>query len=263
MVYPADPVRPCEQIKLLDKINEIHIFAVKCCRDALFERNLDFFRFIWGLISRLSPRVRVFGRCKPRVLEVFTFNGLAPHVAVDGVDALVISDFAEFQTGSVGELFLFVTGHAPLAGGCDYPERVAVRGQSHDAGVESDLVVAFAGTSVRDGNGTDLAGRFDEFLGHQRTTECGREGVHRFVHRSGFEAGHDEVLGEFVLNVPNEGIDGASGCCSLSNAFKLWSAADIDGERYDVEVVVVTDPDDGDGGVHPAAVSKYALVSGH
>ena len=214
---------------------------------------------IWGL----RPRICVFGGREPGIFEVFAFDGETPHVAVDGVYALVVTDFAEFEPGAGGELFLFVAGHAPLASWRDDTEGFAVCGEGFDAGVEADLVVSFAGTSVCDGDGSDLPCGFNEFLGHQGAAKCGGECVNGFVHGAGFEAGDDEVAGELVFDIPDQRFDGSSRGGAFSDAFEFGSGTDVDAECYDVEVVVFTDPDDGDGGVHSAAVGEYALVSGH
>ena len=79
-----------------------------------------------------------------------------------------------------------------------------------------------------------------------------------------FSALGEELLDVLLAHVLHDGLDRADVERLLAHELEVLALlADVDGERDDVEVLLLGEPLDGDGGVEPAGVCEYALVLAH
>ena len=126
--------------------------------------------------------------------------------------------------------------------------------------IEADLVVALAGAAVGDRVGALALGDLDEELRDQRPGERGGQRVGALVERVGLEVRPDEVGHEALAGIDDVGARRAGRHRPLLDALAQRAAAEVDGERDDLGVVLLLEPGDGDRRIESARVGEDDLL---
>ena len=129
-----------------------------------------------------------------------------------------------------------------------------------DRDVEPHLVVALAGAAVRDRVGALALGDLDQELRDQRSGERGRQRVGALVQRAGLERAPDVLLTEGLARVDDVRLRRAGRHRAPLDALAQRAAADVDGERHDLDRVLLLEPGDGNGRIEAAGVGEHDLV---
>ena len=90
--------------------------------------------------------------------------------------------------------------------------------------------------------------------------ERGGQGIDALVLGVGLEAGPDELADETVARVHDVRARGARAHGAIGDALAQRAAADVDGERHDLDVVLLAQPGDGHGGIEPARIGEDDLL---
>ena len=174
--------------------------------ESLLEADLGVLGNVTLVAARVvGQRVDVAGRLHPGVLEHAALNGSAPKVVVDRVRA-------RLGRGHGNPTFLGV-GHLLIAG-LELPlahrrEHFEVRVERSDAHLETDLVVALPGASVRDVLGL-VAVRLDHKMLHDdRPRHRREERILVLVERIGPQRLGQELLDVLLTDVLDDGLDRA------------------------------------------------------
>ncbi len=141
-------------------------------------------------------------------------------------------------------LLLAVGDHFGPAGEQVAEPGVAPRGddfqfgrQSGGGEFEADLVVAFAGGAVCEGNSFFLAGHVYHAARDKRAGDAGAEEVLSFIDSARLDHGEDEVAGKFLLQI-HDVTFGSAGLFRLGfKAAKLLLLPDIGAESNDVSMI--------------------------
>ena len=255
VVDAADAMRAAERVQALDELDGREALAVERDRDAALEgdRDLDRGRRVG---RRDGPLVGVGRRRDPRVLEDPGLARAAPQVDVDRVRA-GLGD-RDLDAALVGVVDLLVAGQAhPDAHRRDDLEPRIERVRRD---IEADLVVALAGAAVGDRVGALALGDLDEELRDQRPGERGRERVGALVQRVGLEVRPHEVGHEPLAGIDDVGARRAGRHRPLLDALAQRAAAEVDGQRDHLGVVLLLEPGDGDGRIESARVGEDDLL---
>ena len=129
-----------------------------------------------------------------------------------------------------------------------------------DGDVEADLVVALAGAAVGHGVGALALGDLDQELGDERPGERRRQRIGALVQRVGLEVRPDEIGHEAFAGVDHVGARGAGRHGPALDAGSERAAADVDRERDDLDVELLAQPGDGDGGVESTRIREDDLL---
>ena len=71
-------------------------------------------------------------------------------------------------------------------------------------------------------------------------------------------AGRQNSVGELVLRVGHDRLDGAAGSARFRMVLHVLAAlADVDGDSDDLGAGLLGEPADGDGGVEPSGIGEY------
>ena len=112
----------------------------------------------------------------------------------------------------VGDLLL--AAHLP---GAHRGDRLQLRRQGRDRGLDPDLVVALAGAAVGDRVAAGLARVLDRELGDQRPAERGEERVAVAVEGVGLDRRDEELGGEALAGVDDVALDARRARVALSS----------------------------------------------
>src|SRR5690606_32005302 len=107
---------------------------------------------------------------------------------------------------------------------------------------ETDLIVALAGCTVRDGVGTGFVGDFDQSAGNQWSGNGRAQQVFAFVNGVGAKHGIDEVARELGLQVVDEDLLDAKRFSLGARRRHFFTLADIGREGHDFAVVLRLQP---------------------
>ena len=155
---------------------------------------------------------------------------------------------------------LVVPAHAPVADG-SYDLQLRVEG--HHPHLEAHLVVALAGAAVGHGIGAVLARRLHHVASDERRAQGGGQRVLLLVHRSGLEAGEQELLHQRLPPVHDDGLRRADGQRPLPDRLEV-DHAQVGGQRnHDVGAILFLEPRHRHRGVQPAAVGEHNSVVRH
>ncbi len=197
------PFAPPRALRRADDVGGFHFLAVHGGRDALLKGQGDVGGDVRSLLRGDGEDQHVVVvRSERGILKLKTLVGDVPEVPVAAVALGMVKRKIDALGLAVSDLVLAGlhrpdVGHAP--GGDD----LDVRSEGLDAELEADLVVAFAGRAVADGDGIFLAGDLDQLLHDGRAGHGGAEQVFIFIDGAGLHAGHDEILREIVADVFN------------------------------------------------------------
>ena len=249
------PWAPPSSCRRSTSVHRREALAVERDRDAALEgdRDLDRGRRVG---RRDGPLVGVGRRRDPRVLEDPGLARAAPQVDVDRVRA-GLGD-RDLDAALVGVVDLLVAGQAhPDAHRRDDLEPRIERVRRD---IEADLVVALAGAAVGDRVGALALGDLDEELRDQRPGERGRQRVGALVQRVGLEVRPHEVGHEPLAGIDDVGARRAGRHRPLLDALAQRAAAEVDGQRDHLGVVLLLEPGDGDGRIESARVGEDDLL---
>ena len=250
------PCRARRLVQQLDERNAVQLLTVDSNRHALLEAYLHVARLVRCSGDGDCPRVRLFRRFHPRVLEVACLDAASPEVLVRGVGAALVEVQRDVALLRIGDLV--VAGHAPLAGGRDDLQRGRERG---GADIEPHLVVPLPRAAVRDARRPLLLCDAHEVLRDERPAERGRERVDALVDGARPQRRPDELAHELLARVHHVRAYRADVERALSSAFQVHLPAQVHRERCNVGAVLLLQPADGNGGVETPAVSENYLVS--
>ena len=125
-----------------------------------------------------------------------------PQVPVAAVAVAVVEGKVDAVGFAVGDLILSGL-HGPHVGHTPGSNDLQVGGQSLDAKLKTDLVVALSGGAVADGGGSFLSGNLHQLLGDGGTGHGSAQQIFVLVDGAGFYAGHDKVIAELVHDILN------------------------------------------------------------
>ena len=237
-----------------DKLGQRHRGPVERDRPALFEAQHELARVARGVLDAARECIDVFRRCDPGVFEDPAFDGASPEVLVDGVGAALGHPDGDVVLARV--LDRVFAGEPPDADG---RQHVEVRRKRAHRDLEPHLIVAFAGTTVRDRAGAVLAGGADEMTRDDRPRERRDQRVLALVERVRAQGGNDEVGRELLTGVDDDGLDRAGRPRPLADDVPrvVDALADVDGERDDLGVPFLGDPPDRDRGIEATGVCEH------
>ncbi len=121
--------------------------------------------------------------------------------------------------------------------------------------LETDLIVALAGRTVRDGVGFFLLRDLDHALGDERARNGRTQEVLAFVNRAGAEHWKDEVARKLFLQIINvdfgrAGLDGFG-----FKAVEFLLLPDVGAEADHFGIIFFLDPGHQDGSIEAAGIS--------
>src|SRR5690606_18378848 len=148
-----------------------------------------------------------------------------------------------------------LTGPGVVADRCDDLE---VGRKSTETDLETDLVIALAGAAVRDDGAAVLTGGLNDVLDDQRAADGRHQRVAVHVQGVGLDGGQAVLVGELVLGVDDDRLDGPAVEGTLTHDLHVLAAlSEVDGDGDDLLAGLLADPADGNGGVQPARVGEY------
>ena len=100
----------------------------------------------------------------------------------------------------------------------------------------------------------------DEELRDERPGERGGQRVGALVQRVGLEVRPDEVGHEALAGIDDVGARRAGRHRPLLDALAQRAAAEVDGERDDLDAVLLLEPGDGDGRIESARIGEDDLL---
>ena len=180
-----------------------------------------------------------------------------PHrlTSIEYGEALVIGISMPRSFGVV-DLLVARQAHPDAHRGDDLEPRIERVGRD----VEADLVVALARAAVGDGVGALALGDLDEELGDERPGEGRGQRVGALVQRVGLQVRPHEVGHEALAGIDHVGARRAGRHGPPLDALAQRPAAEVDGQRHDLDPVLLLEPGDGDGRVESARVGEDDLV---
>ena len=187
------------------------------------------------------------------VLDPATLRGAAPEVVVDRVGRhLGAALDRDAVLAGVGDLLL--AAHLP---GAHRGDRLQLRRQGGDRGLDPHLVVALAGAAVGDRVAAAAARVLDRELGDQRPAQRGEERVAAAVEGVGLDRREHVVGGELLAGVDDVALERAEALrLVLDHRVVLAGLAEVDGEADHLGLVGVLDPLQHHAGVEPARVEQ-------
>ena len=150
--------------------------------------------------------------------------------------------------------FLFTGLDVPLTPGGD---DMHLGGEVLDGQLETNLVVALAGTAVGDGIGAFLQGDVHQALGDAGTGMGGTQQI-LFINGAGLHAGNDEIINVFIGQIGDDAL-GSTGLNGLFfQTFQFVGLTHITCNCNDFAVVVVLfQPGNDNGSIQATGVCQY------
>ncbi len=241
----------------LEQLDQPEPLAVERDREAGLEADGDGLGLVRRLLGPGHQLEDVVVGGVVEVLDPAPLRGAAPEVVVDRVrrDLGAALDRDPVLAG-VGDLLL--AAHLP---GADRGDRLQLRRQGGDGGLDPHLVVALAGAAVGDRVAAAAARVFDRELGDQRPAEGGEERVAVAVDGVGADRRRQELGGEALARVDDVALESAEPArLGLDHLVVLARLAEVDGEADDLGLVVVLDPLQHHAGVEAARVEQQHAV---
>ena len=255
-VNDTDTVTCADFVELGEELDRAELLAVDANRFALFKVNGHIFRFVRSILRSLGNQEHAVFRFIGRVFKVSTFMGQMPNVSVHGIGLVIRSN------GDIMLLGIFDFGRT----GIEVPftprsNQRDVRSQSLNGQLETNLVIALAGSAVSNSIRAFLLSDFHQLLGNNRTGKGRTEQVLVFVNSTGFERRPYIFLEEFFLEVS----DIYLGCTGFQRlvmngiqfiALTYISAA---GDNF-AAVIIFLQPGNDNGGIKTAGISENYFV---
>src|SRR5436305_6178327 len=164
MINTPDPICTSLLVQRFDQFNAIHLYTIQGDRDTMLEGNLYIARFFdIGTLRIDGPGIDFLWCFCPWVFQYTALNATTPQVLIYRIGTGICHCDGDVVLGGVG--YFVVTRHAPFT---DRSDDFQIGGQRIDRDIEANLIIAFAGTAVGNGERTFLTGDFD-----QQTTNQG------------------------------------------------------------------------------------------
>ena len=146
--------------------------------------------------------------------------------------------------GGIGQRL--VAAHLPLA---HRRNDFQVGGKCLECDIESHLIVALTGATMRHCGGIVGARGIDHQFGNEWPAKCCRQRVFTFVKCARCQRGKYEAVHEQVACILRYGVNSTCFQRFLANLLKVARATEIYRECHNVQVVLFLDPRDHDGGI--------------
>src|SRR5690554_750927 len=262
-IQTANTVGTTHLVQVLQHGCRAHLLAVDGHDIALAVGQYQVGRLIRRLLGADAPAPHVFLGFRPRIFQNAAFIGDMQQVGIHGVRRLLLV-LAEVHRN----VALFAVGHQrftgsqiPLAPGSDHLD---ARLECVGTQLETHLVVALAGCTVRDGIGAGFVGNLDQTFGDQRARNRRAEQILAFIDGIGTEHREYEVTHKLFTQVFNVDLFHAQrfglGTCRLH----LFTLPQIGSEGHHFAVVGILQPAHDDGGIKPTRIRQYDLFDiGH
>ena len=195
---------------------------------------------IIGLVGRIF-QFQAFMADVPQV-AVAAVAGIRGERKVDAV-GLAVGDFG--FPGIQGPLIVSPCG-----------DNLDVGSQRLDAKLETDLVVALAGSAVADGDSAFFAGNLHQLFGDQGAGHGSAQQVFVFVNSVGLYAGNDIIVAEFIHHVQNIQLGSAAELRPLFQAVQFFFLSAVDADTDDLIIEVFLQPGDNGGSIQSAGISQ-------
>ncbi len=138
------------------------------------------------------------------------------------------------------------------------------RHQRVGAQLETHLIVALAGGTMRDGVGASLPCNLYQALGDQRTCDGGTQQVLAFIDGVGAEHGEHEISHELLADIFDVDFLDAQGFCLGARGLHFLALAEVSGKGHHLAVIGIHQPFSDYGGVETSGVSQHDFVDiGH
>ena len=186
-----------------DDVGNLHLLAVDGLGNALFEGHGDMLRLIRGILRCAAEHKQMLViRREGRVFKLETFVTDVPEVTVTAV--AVLSGEGKIDTMCLAVVDLILAGfHGPDIGHTPWCDDADIRGQRLDAKLETDLVVAFAGSAVADSRSAFFSGNLHQSLCHARTGHGCTQQVLVFINCICLYARYNIIITEIINNIFN------------------------------------------------------------
>src|SRR5579885_1267451 len=152
-------------IDRFEKISRGEFLTVDGYWNAALEFDRHFLCLVWSLLGIRGPQEKIFRRCLGRIFKNAAFIADVHQIGVHRIrlfdcdwngDAMLLGVYNQFDA----------PGEIPLPPGSD---NLQMRSQGFDGELEPDLIVSFAGSTMRDGITTFFQRRGDHALGNAGT----------------------------------------------------------------------------------------------
>ena len=255
----ADAVLAAQIVELLDDLAGLHLLAVDGHRSA----GLEVDGHIGGLVRSLEgghAHLQEAGLVQiglvGGIFKVKALMAQVPQVLILGVVGL--SGDLQGHVVSLGVVDLLLTGlDVPLTPRGD---DLHIGSETLDGQLETDLIVALAGSAVGDGVSALGLGDLRQLLADDGTGKGGAQqiGLILGVH---LQAGDDDVVHHLVHQIGHDQLAGAGLDGLLLQTLQLVGLTHIAGHGDDLRVVVVLlQPGNDNGGIQSAGVGQYDLL---
>ncbi|CAI8248462.1 MAG: Uncharacterised protein [SAR116 cluster bacterium] len=122
--------------------------------------------------------------------------------------------------------------------------------------LETHLVIAFAGGTMRHRVRADGARDFNLALGNQRPGDRCTKKIDAFIEGIGAEHREHIVAHKFFAQIFNKDLFDAQHFCLGPRRFNFFTLADIGGESDNLCIILVLQPAQNDRGIEPARIGK-------
>jgi hypothetical protein len=108
--------------------------------------------------------------------------------------------------------------------------------------LESDLIVALAGSAMGEGIGFFLSGDFDHAFGDERTRDACTQEILAFIECTGLEHRVNEIARKFLLQIDDVAFRSASSLGLCFETFEFLFLADIRAKGDHLGIIFFFDP---------------------
>ena len=180
-----------------------------------------------------------------------------PQVAVFGVDLLLADAVERNLVGGSVVNCVFAAVERPLRV-LPRSDDLELRVQGGVGQFETDLVVTLTGSAVSNSVSAFLLGNLHLVLGDERAGERGTKEVRAFVLCTGADGRPNVVFKEFLLEVENVALAGASleGLVFEGLGVGEVVLTEVGGESDHFAIVVFLEPGDDDGSIESTAIGE-------
>ncbi|MNM62174.1 hypothetical protein D3C81_734970 [compost metagenome] len=254
-------------VQLLHHLKRIQRLAVQRYTVTLQEFKLQIFRFVRRVFRRVRQQehflvLRSAG-VEPRVLQHAALIADVQQVAVHGIRLRRRSLYRNTVRFGISDHFR--ASREPVAELFQTPRRdnLDVRSKASSAELETYLVVALAGRTMRNGGRAFGDGDIDHPLRDQRAGDTRAEQVLSFIQGASLEHRVDEVLGELVAQVVDVDFRRACGERLFLQTVKLFLLADIGRKSDNFRVIRFFQPFQNDRGIQAAGIGEHDFFFCH
>ena len=192
-----------------------------------------------------------------REFQDATFVREVPQVSVFGVNLLLADAVQRNLVGGSVVDSVFAAMEVPL-GVLPRSNDLELRVQGGVGQFETDLVVTLTGSTVGHSVGAFLLGNLHLVLGDERTGERGSQEVGAFVLGASADGGPNVVFEEFLLEVENVALAGASLESLVFEGLGIREVVltEVGGESDHFAIVVFLEPGDDDTRIESTAIGE-------